>query len=81
MTEREKEIAKRVKRNQQRVEREWRAACKADKTWMPRFQQYELETLSDMPHLMEHEFCGMIDLFEEDITNAAAVSQQMELGI
>jgi len=75
----EREIRKRVRANEARIEREWKQAVKSDKTWLPRFQAYEYDLLDSDPHLMDHEFCGLIEDEAPDMFGVG--DAQLKLGI
>jgi hypothetical protein len=76
----EREIRKRVRANQARIEREWKQAVKSDKTWLPRFEGYQFDLIDSRPHLVtDHEFCG---LFEDEVLDTiGSVDTQLKLGI
>lgn len=80
ITEREKE--RRVRNVKRRVEAAWRAAVRGDKTWLPRFRDYEDELVELRPWLPFQDWCGLIEEEQLDMpVPGLAADDQLNLGI
>ena len=77
------EIERRLRNVKARIRRDWARSVRGDKTWLPRFYDYEDALLDEHPVLATHEFCGLCEVEQLDLPGTVDPRRdnQLKLGV